>query len=489
MSASAKLLKRPCNWSTHYGERHRFQRVTNLPTGLLLPKRVRIYFRSGRYLLQWWSPVERKNVALRIDGDLLNALSKAREIDERLGARQGAGLGARRLAHADLVAAYKKDLNARADACEIAIATARRYDAALDHYLAFAGSTEVMRKFPTVNAVNRDCALAFSAFLANRNVAPNGAAVAVKRPMRSPAYVLDVVRAMFEWAIDPDRGGRLPDSFRNPFRKKLRRSNVVDSDPTRAPDITNAMAAEFLEAADDTAFPLFAVLAFFGLRAAEPCFLFSEHLKDGWLSVPNLPGLSYQTKGRRDKRFPVPVALQALLASTLNGRTAGLLFERRAVIEGLCNAPLRGRSLAELTEEFRIRLDRARRKDASTRQTIRNALLRDAGCLSYDDINNEFKRIAKRLGWPKAATLKDFRHLFATALVNAGTPEPYRKFLMGHAPGRDAIINYTHLDRLREQMDRVVNSEFKPLLAVLEKRVRKSRRAIPAHPLGRNRGA
>ena len=75
--------------------------------------------------------------------------------------------------------------------------------------------------------------------------------------------------------------------------------------------------------------------------------------------------------------------------------------------------------------------------------------------------------LAKQLAWPLGATLKDFRHLFATNLENAGVPESYRRFLMGHAPGRAAIVTYTHLNKVRDHYMRAVTNEFAPIVEAI----------------------
>jgi integrase len=67
--------------------------------------------------------------------------------------------------------------------------------------------------------------------------------------------------------------------------------------------------------------------------------------------------------------------------------------------------------------------------------------------------------------------VKDFRHLFATALENAGVPESYRRYLMGHAPGRAALVSYTHLNRLAERYETMLRTEMAPVLGVLEHRL------------------
>ena len=104
---------------------------------------------------------------------------------------------------------------------------------------------------------------------------------------------------------------------------------------------------------------------------------------------------------------------------------------RRAEKPALCGA-----SLADLVGEFQRRLAAGRAPNAADRLRLRNLLLKEAGAVGYDQVQQEFSGLAPTLDWPAAATLKDFRHLFCTTLGNAAMPEAYRRYLMGHAPGR-----------------------------------------------------
>lgn len=125
----------------------------------------------------------------------------------------------------------------------------------------------------------------------------------------------------------------------------------------------------------------------------------------------------------------------------------------------------------ELAAEYRRRTRDPGSVDRRTRLRERDRVLREAGGLRYDDVEAAFRGVAGRLGWPAAATLKDFRHLFATALANASLPDGYRKYLLGHAPGRDAVVAYTHLTRLREQFESVVRREWGPFVAAVRERL------------------
>jgi integrase len=439
----------------------------DFPVGIEGPRRVRLYRRRDHYVLQWWDPAARTNLSDRVDGDLVAAIARARQIVERLDSSRDAGLGRRRLGHRELVDAFLADLGHRADAGQLSPGTVGRYRSALSHYLEFAEQPDVARVTPYAAGVDREFQLGFAAYLAGRYVAPNGRPGARPRPMRGQAFVEDAARALFAWAADPDRGRLLPVGFRNPFLGMARGRRAPVADPLGEPDITASMAATFLEACDSHQLTTFMPLVFFGLRASEPCYLFAEHLEEGWLRVRCLPELDYETKGRRDKRLPLVGRLGPLIGA---GCRRGLLLLRRNVAEGTKRPPLLGASLAELVEEYRRRCAEGRSPDAARRVRLRDEVLRDAGGLRYDHIEAEFTGLARRLGWPASATLKDFRHLFATGLENASVPESYRQYLMGHAPGRAAITGYTHLNRLREHYEAALQREWPALLAALERR-------------------
>lgn len=195
------------------------------------------------------------------------------------------------------------------------------------------------------------------------------------------------------------------------------------------------MVVAFIGRSDPFQLRLFVPLILFGLRASEPCYLFREYLDADWLRVPCNLDLAYRTKGRRDKRFPLLGCLQAFWTDVRQQGSQGLLYERRAVLEGRESAPLRGTSQVGLIAEFQRRCAAAPGSDAMERLRLRDAVLLEAGGLKYDHVEQEFGRLARALDWPATATLKDFRHLFCTTLGNTPMPEGYRRYLMGQSPG------------------------------------------------------
>lgn len=454
------------SWSSKYGQRHRLRWITEFPAGITPPSKVRIYARNGHFLIQWWDPGEKTNLCRRINGDLIDAIAAARAVESRLQSLRKSGQRPRRLSHEDLIKRFLDDLGQRADAGEIAPGTVDRYGAALAHYLAFVESPGLKKKYPHPTLADRSFALEFASFLANRQVAPNGHDNGARRPLRGQRFILDAVRAVYEWADDPDRGDCMPSGFRNPFRKGVLDRRSTAADPLAPPDITGEMATAFMEACDSYQLRLFAPMLICGLRAAEPVFLFAENLTDGWLRVGSIPQLAYMTKGRRDKRLPLLDEI-AQLWGVPNRSPVGLLLVRRAVYEGRESPPLSGASINDLAQEFDRRRHRFAASTAKQKQRIRDAVMRDAGALNYDQINLEFRRMTRMLGWPASATLKDFRHLFATQMAAAGLAEHERRYLLGHAPDRDSISTYTHLCGLETHYRNAVERSWPEILEII----------------------
>jgi len=453
------------DWKAKYGQKHRLLRVAEFPPGIDGPEKIRLYRRRDHYVLQWWDPGVKRTLSDRVDGDLVAAISRARQIDERLMHFRASGHKCRRVGHQELVDSYVANLNRRADAGEIDPRTVKRYASALrNYYLKHALCSNIERQFGNVSSVNRDFQLGFATFLANTSVLPNGHPNSKPRPMRGQSYVLDVVRAMFEWAIDVEGGNLLPEGFLNPFNRRGRQGHV-NIDQFGEPDITLEMASDFLALCDLYQLRLFAPMILYGLRASEPCFLFSEDLDEGWLKVPCRPEIGYLTKGRREKRLPLLPCGHLLLGSHPERAGLGLLYLRRRVLEEREKAPLRDLPAKDIITQFQVRCKRKGVRTAGERRSVRNHILKEAGAITYDHVVAEFRKLARRLDWPVEATLKDFRHLFATAMENGGMPEHYRKYLMGQSVGHAPIVTYTHLDEVRQRYEEAAQRSFKSLVA------------------------
>lgn len=469
LQASDTTRNAPSSWSQRYGHRHALVRVSDFPLGINPPDKVRIYRRGDHHILQWWHKAQGRTISERVEGDLLAAVIKSRTIEEQLRCLVGENRKRRKISHAALVEAYTNDLDERAEAGEVTVRTRDRYASALSHYLVFVDDLAGGSVSKKTTDVDRPFALRFLSFLSKRVVAPNGHPHATPRPLSNPEFVIDTVRAMYEWAADPTRGGQLPERFPNPFlRSRLKRRRPA-RDALGEPDITVDMAREFFVACDSYALGLLAPILFYGLRPSELIYMCWEHFETRWVGLPCIEELGYLTKGVRGKKFP---RLECLLDLWREGDDpSGLVLLRRAVSEGREHPPLFHQSLDSLVMEYR---KRCRRLDQPTRRNLnrcRDGVIADAGGLTYGHVQREFRRVAKRLGWPREATLKDFRHLFNTSLANGGMPEHERRYLMGHAPGRDAIAVYTHLNRLEEHYRAAIQQELGDILSMIGNRL------------------
>jgi len=99
--------------------------------------------------------------------------------------------------------------------------------------------------------------------------------------------------------------------------------------------------------------------------------------------------------------------------------------------------------------------------------------MKQAHQLKYDRLEGEVRTLAGELGWPACATLKDLRHLFSTCLENAGVPEFYRRYFMGHALGKAPIVAYTHIteEKIHEHYRRALAAELAPISDAIVQRV------------------
>jgi hypothetical protein len=54
---------------------------------------------------------------------------------------------------------------------------------------------------------------------------------------------------------------------------------------------------------------------------------------------------------------------------------------------------------------------------------------------------------------------------------NASMPEGYRRYLMGQAPGKAAVVAYTHLSDLARHYREAVLREWQPLVGAILRRL------------------
>ena len=459
------------NWVKKYSERHRFHRVLQLSAGIKMPRKVRIYQRSEHFVLQWWDRQFKKTLSTRVDGDLIEAISKAREIDENLLNFRRSGKCNARINQVQLLAQYQAHLERRSNSGEISLTTVNRYRSALSHYANFVKQPHILARYEKAIGIDHAFALEFRTYLKNLWVSPNGHPAASRKRLESLTYVMNTARGLFAWALSDQSGPLLPPQFTNPFAVRFRDTDETSSDLFGDPDISLAMAADFVRACDAWQLPLFCMYIFYGLRAAEPCWLFAESISYDWLRVECDRQLGYTTKGRRDKRLPMIEPVRRALAIAACPRSEGLLFQRRPSAIRRQRDQVLTRSREEMRTSYSNRIKERKTTSAAEAIKLRGEIHWQSGGLNYDLINKEFRQIHDRLGWTKSATLKDFRHLFSTCMGNAGIPDYYRKYLMGQSQGKAAIVQYTHLNQLKEHFQKAIHEQMGPILQALNQRL------------------
>ena len=255
------------------------------------------------------------------------------------------------------------------------------------------------------------------------------------RPFRGQEFVLDIARAMYQWAADRQRGDLLPEGFANPFFRvrRQRQSNHVDQ--FGQPDITLAMAQEFFSSCDLYQLRLFAPIALYGLRPSELCFLFREHIDQHTLVILCQPDLDYLTKGGRDKRLPLVTCLETLLVAPAT--YDGVVYLRRRVAEGIEISPLARKSRPIILTEFKESLASAADSDGCRATPPARCDIARRGRNHLRPHCQRVQRLHRCLKWPTNATLKDFRHLCSTCLENAGSAGTLPKVPPGSVPWKD----------------------------------------------------
>jgi hypothetical protein len=169
-----------------------------------------------------------------------------------------------------------------------------------------------------------------------------------------------------------------------------------------------------------------------------------------------------------------------LLENQRDNSSKGLLYLRRSVVQGREDAPLLDHSADGLAAEFHARCSSKGVCTARGQRQVRDQVFKEAGAMTYDHVVAEFRKLTRGLNWPAAATLKDFRHLFATAMENGGMPENYRKYLMGQSVGFAPAVVYVHLNQVRKRLEEAIERSMQPLVLAIQHRHEEIARNLPS---------
>lgn len=464
------------SWSRLYGDRHRYVPILDDP---VLPNsrrgRVRIYRRGSqdapgpqRFVLNWFE--NGKNCKQTVLGDKFTAVAEADRINGRLDATGRSGLPRSQVSASTLIDLYREHLDRRAEAGEISPRTTARYRSALQYIHRFVERTG--RCGLPAGKMDEQSVLELKAYLRGLKIHPNGHPNSSTKPITEAGirFIMSVARAAWHWAqqCSPPL---LPEGAHNPFQGRVGSrplKQLVTPIQLDTPQLTRLM-----EAADIYQLALLMPMILYGLRAAEPCYLMIEdwNRQDGWLTVACVPDLDYKTKGRTDKILPVPPVLNRLLTVAVAGRSGGPLIYTRPFFEGRRAAAPTLATKQQIIEEYQRRIQGSR--SAQRRLKVLNAVLREAGAVTYDQLSREFRELVRRAGLPSCVTLKSLRHHFASALETANISYFTRKYLMGHRVRRDplAIYTTTDFDSIRQEFDRLFHGPMAPVVGATEDRM------------------
>ena len=459
-------------WEDRYSNKHKPTRIIEFPAGIDPPQKVRIYQRNDYHQLQYWNPNSKRTQTLRVNGDLIDAISQAREIDKEL-VFTGRSNSFHEVSHERLTEKYFENLQMRVDADEIDPATLQRYRSAISrHYLDYC-KNHVGDKYRSANRVNKDFQLRFSKYLTEKRITSNGHAKTEKRLMETngQSFVMDCVKAMYQWASDPQRGDLLPANFVNPFLRKYRRSTRAIVRRISREEITTDMAIEFFQACDLFQLQIFAAILALGTRPGELGFMLWKEVSADSVNIVCHRELEYYTKGRIDKSLPLVGPIQDVFESLKDQSPNDLVFHNRRFMQ---DAELQsGKDDTSVVDDFRQQLTKIKSPTKLERVKLRDQVMRSHGWLSYDHIKREFGKLADKLGWSNRGSVKSLRHLFCTCLENAGVPEFFKKYMMGHSFGRAAIVNYTHIteEQVKRHYQRMIDQELSDVMDAIELRL------------------
>ena len=415
------------------------------------------------FILSWC--VQGKRFKERFVGDLFAAVGRADEINKAIAEaampqrKTPAGID-------ELVTRFVEHQERRADAGEISPKTPERYRSALDHLIAFAHEDRARAKPEWVP--NRDLVLRFKAYLQGTLIGGRRQAGKGQRLLscKGLLFILATARAMVRWGVEE---GLLPASAAAAFMQAGRdraAHHTLSEVPLDTDEIVRLIAV-----ADAYQLALFCFHIFHGVRVAEPCWLMHEFVdtEKGWIEYRCIEELAYRTKGRIDKRLPIPPVMRDVLRPWLTPDRGGLVLLKRRHPRASGPSVHRQTSLQEIIQQVHTSAP----KGWSERSRVAAKVLKKLGATEGDDVRREFKRLLAVAGISKEVTPKALRHHFATALERAGVPYSTRKYLLGHrlnergGRGSDITAIYTHLepDFVRATYQRVLDG---PLAKVVD---------------------
>jgi len=479
MELQPSLSRQRPTWR-RYRSRHRQQKLVlpGFPDGRV--GRVTVIQRNGAIILRWRQNGRQQWETLGKDKDVLSrAITRATELNRELANRP------------DAVTAFQP--SAIREACQLFLAskesaphvsgsTLCKYRAEVARIIEFAEETSPGRRRGTIHHLDSRWCQEFCTWLDGIRSTRNGGPITDDNLEQPLSQALKREIKCLLWSVIEHATLRTPPltppGFRNPMSLELvgrqaRRDNGISDPPVSLEEL-----ATIVSVLDVYALGLLTPLFLYGPRPSELGYMLrSDHDdQECFLHVVSRAQTGYQTKGRRDKAWPVTDVLAGCLSPFLT-RPAGPLFVKRWVFENEAQPAIPDATAEMLIREFqgRVMAEAARLGKQPGKEFLHQAseaVWAAAGAVDGRDVARELQRAALKAGLQRIPTPKDIRHLVETECEAARLSPGVIRYLLGHAPGRgDALVNYNHTGRrvLREQVV-ILDERRQVLIAALKKR-------------------
>lgn len=325
--------------------------------------------------------------------------------------------------------------------------TMRTYRSRLEPILAFASEAESRRRWPLASDLDRDFAIQCRRYLFAARTTRNG------RPGASPTNYssrqifncLETIRGLLNWAMGPTIRLLMP-GFANPFTKDIV-GERPKKDPLRAEIMPLDVRVQLVKQLDGWQLGALGLAMTLPMRPDElTAILISDvFLERREICFGTRFGGGDFNKGRQSFTLPYPEELQSLIVACIHGRTEGPLLRRRTIWSGTRRAKTSVASTADLERCYERALAAAGEKAMTEqdRKVVFRKLLIDLGGVSPDELANEFKAVAAKLGLRNR--FYDLRHGVTTDMHRAEVRKLELDYMTGHTTG-DILNEYVALD-------------------------------------------
>ncbi len=321
--------------------------------------------------------------------------------------------------------------------------TARRYENWLLHVLAYAEQPAVLRRYPHARDIDAQFCQDLRTFLFQRDVARNGRAGAVHKPMAFSGIrqTLQTFRSALEYA------GRLevallPANFNCPIDADLIGRPAM-KDPLRPLALPWPERVRLVQLMDLWQLLHLGPLLILPVRPDDFCGLLINEV-DFATGLMRFP-LRFEERDGSKRRIPFavpfPPALKPVLQAAIARRTDGPVLRKRCVYEGVVPRLVVSQP-GDLQRHIHTSLAAQKPATADDAKRVCRAVIQRAGGTDPGELYRNFKRLVRVAGLESNVTLYDCRRAGSTEFEQVNAPMLARRYLTGHSTN-DIMAQYT----------------------------------------------